>query len=327
MLFTYVMPEIKSEYPVMRMRACQVYGVYGTDIKYKVENHISDLAQGVFSNMEQGQPLPVKFHAACALEKILRNEEAMKLIRPGLDVVLKTYLQLMTEFDNEELVASFENLMTIFEDEIGPYACDICEHLKQQYTRLIKQDAEGAEDDDGETILTAVANFTSIRRIIVAIKDDSELLRKVETIVYPCLLHSLTADGLDSIEEGVDSIAMIIHSGYKNEPSLSPNLWKMYPLLLYVCAGDDGDMEGGYGFEFVSQICLAIKNYISRDPEGMLRVGEDQEKSFLHLTYHFLTRCLKVNRNSSDMMDGIAVVGVIISLFEDMHGRLDQDFP
>jgi hypothetical protein len=38
---------------------------------------------------------------------------------------------------------------------------------------------------------------------------------------------------------------------------------------LYVCAGTDGDEDGGYGFEFVNQIVVSIKNYISRDPEGM----------------------------------------------------------
>ena len=80
--------------------------------------------------MEQDQPLPVKFHAACALEKVLREDKAKEFIQPGLDVVLKTYLSLMTEIDNEELVSAFENIMGIFSDHIGPFACEICEHLK-----------------------------------------------------------------------------------------------------------------------------------------------------------------------------------------------------
>jgi hypothetical protein len=84
--------------------------------------------------------------------------------------------------------------------------------LKEQYIRLIKQDAE--QEDDGETILTAVATFTSIRRIIDSVNEDAELLNKVETIIYPILLHSLTADGLDSIEEGIDCISLLVHHGY-----------------------------------------------------------------------------------------------------------------
>ena len=92
--------------------------------------------------------------------------------------------------------------------------------------------------------------------------------------MYPCLLHSLTADGLDSIEEGIDCISMLIHYGYKGIP-LSAQIWRLYPQLLYVCAGSDGDQDGGFGFEYVSQICVALKNYISRDPQGMMSVGED----------------------------------------------------
>jgi len=57
-----------------------------------------------------------------------------------------------------------------------------------------------------------------MRRIIDAIQKDLELLEQVESIVYPCLLHSLTADGLDSIEEGIECIIMVIYYGYKSKP-------------------------------------------------------------------------------------------------------------
>jgi hypothetical protein len=69
----------------------------------------------------------------------------------------------MNELDNEELVAAFENIMVVFQDSIAPFAADICQHLKQQYIRLIKNDCD---DDDGESILAAIASFTSIRRIL-----------------------------------------------------------------------------------------------------------------------------------------------------------------
>lgn len=227
--------------------------------------------------MQDDQPLPVKFHAACALEKILQNKIAMQFIKQGLDVMLKCYLNLMNEFDNEELVNAFENVMTIFADDIKPYAVDICNHLKNQYVRCIGQDAE---EDDGESILTAVASFTSMRRILDVIQNDQALLAQIEQIMYPCLLHSLTPDGLDSIEEGIDCITLILYYGYKDRP-LSKEMWKLYPQLLYVCAGQDGDEDGGFGFEYVSQIIVALKNYIARDPDGMLVVGEGQDKTNL----------------------------------------------
>lgn len=108
----------------------------------------------------------MKFYAASALRSILQIDEAMVLIKPGLEQLLKCYLGLMSELDNEELVESFEDIMQIFEKDIGPFASHICQHLREQYIRLIGQDAN---EDDGESILAAVASFQSIRRIIDAI--------------------------------------------------------------------------------------------------------------------------------------------------------------
>ena len=149
--------------------------------------------------------------------------------------------------------------------------------MREQYIRLIKQDAN---EDDGESILAAVASFQSIRRIIDATQKDLALLAQVEHIVYPCLLHSLTADGLDSIEEGIECIIMLVYYGYKDKP-VSEEMWKLFPQLLYVCAGDDGDMDGGFGFEYISQIVIAIKNYISRDPKTANSCAPGQQKTYL----------------------------------------------
>ena len=43
---------------------------------------------------------------------------ANELIKPGLDTMLKCYLSLMNNLDNEELVSAFENVMTLFQDDI-----------------------------------------------------------------------------------------------------------------------------------------------------------------------------------------------------------------
>lgn len=76
--------------------------------------------------MEEQQPLPVKFYAASALRQILQIDEAKDCIKPGLEQLIKCYLQLMSDLDNEELVEAFENIMQIFEKDISPYACHIC---------------------------------------------------------------------------------------------------------------------------------------------------------------------------------------------------------
>jgi hypothetical protein len=53
-------------------------------------------------------------------------------------------------------------------------------------------------------------------------------------------------------------------------------MWKIFPQLLYIIVGDDKDSDGGYGFEYLSQVSISIQNFIAKDPKGILSVGEGQ---------------------------------------------------
>jgi len=88
--------------------------------------------------MSADQPLPLKFHAAIALEKVLRNEVAHQFVKSGLDVVIKCYLSLMSEFDNDELVDAFQVVMKLFKNDVKPYAVDIYKHMSESYMKCIK---------------------------------------------------------------------------------------------------------------------------------------------------------------------------------------------
>lgn len=69
--------------------------------------------------------------------------------------------------------------------------------------------------------------MTAIRRILDSIQDQKELIAKVEELIYPILLHSLTPDGMDSIEDGLDCIALLLYHGSQN--GVSANMWKIFP--------------------------------------------------------------------------------------------------
>lgn len=119
-------------------------------------------------------------------------------------------------------------------------------------------------------------------------------MAQVEDVIYPMLLHSLTVDGLDAIEEGIDCITMILYYSYKDR-QISNNMWKLFPQLLYVCAGSAENKNGGFGIEYVNQVIIAIKNYISRDNEGLKRIGELQDETHMNLLFRFIKRILEVN--------------------------------
>ena len=106
------------------------------------------------------------------------------------------------------------------------------------------------EDDDGESALAAVGCVTAIRRILDSCNTNPQLISKLEDIVFPILMHGLTPDGMDAIEDVLDCIALLVYYGPQGR--ISPNMWKLFPQLLYVICGDESDPEGGYAFEYLA---------------------------------------------------------------------------
>jgi len=93
------------------------------------------------------ESVPVKLEACLALSKFLKNSLAESFLKPALKSILEVYLKVMDEIDSEELVSALEMIMTIFRDDIGPYALQIVENLSGQYKRIMdNQD----DEDDGE---------------------------------------------------------------------------------------------------------------------------------------------------------------------------------
>ncbi len=112
--------------------------------------------------------------------------------------------------------------------------------------------------------------MVTIRRIIDSVSKNAELLGKIEELALPMFMFCLTPDGMDSIDDALDCITMLLYHGGK----VSPRMWKVYNHLLYLIIGDEKDPDGGYGFEYISQIGVAIQNFISKDPDTFLTVGE-----------------------------------------------------
>ena len=50
-------------------------------------------------------------------------------------------------------------------------------------------------------------------------------------------------------------------------------MWELFPRLLYVCTGDDDEEQGGFGYEYLNEIIVVLKKYVSRDPERMKLYG------------------------------------------------------
>ena len=63
------------------------------------------------------------------------------------------------------------------------------------------------------------------------------------------MLHSLTPDGLDCIDDGIDCINIFIYYACDRETRVPADLWKLLPQLEYITGGTDDDVDGGFAQE------------------------------------------------------------------------------
>ncbi len=104
------------------------------------------------------------------------------------------------------------------------------------------------EEDDGESALAAVGCVSSIRRLLDSVSKEPNMLHQLQSVIYPLLMHGLTPDGLDAIEDVLDCIAIIIYYGNV----VNADMWRLFPYMLHIAAGNDNDIDGGYGHEYLS---------------------------------------------------------------------------
>jgi hypothetical protein len=152
----------------MRARACWLYGQFGSlPGCLRNEDHLRHVLNGIYSNLTHGD-LPVRVEAALALNGLLVHPIAVDFLRPGLEVLLKTYLKIMDDIDFDELVEALKKLVDTYHDEIAPYAVSLCSKLGEAYVRLINMKGSG-EEEDNETCLTADGLMTAITRVLSSI--------------------------------------------------------------------------------------------------------------------------------------------------------------
>lgn len=124
----------------MRARSCWLYGKFGSMPNCfnspTGQEHLKHVLNAIYENLTHSE-LPVRVEAALALHKLLRHDLAVNFLRPGLEVLLKTYLKIMDDIDFDELVEALKTLVEVYHEEIAPYAISLCSKLGETYLRLI----------------------------------------------------------------------------------------------------------------------------------------------------------------------------------------------
>ena len=111
--------------------------MYGQFANFPFDNadHLRHALNALYQNLSHTD-LPVRVNAAVSLIKLLDHDVAVEFIKPGLQQVIKIYLKLIDEIDYDELIESLRKIVDVFEDQIGPYALELCSKLGEAFIRL-----------------------------------------------------------------------------------------------------------------------------------------------------------------------------------------------
>ena len=119
MLVQNVVPELTSDQPFLRSRACWLYGEFG-DLTFADEESLKKAIDGIYKNLFAVE-LPVRLSACLALSKLLANKTTQNFLKPALQSIFEVYLKTMDEIDCEELVQSLDCLMSVYQDDISGF--------------------------------------------------------------------------------------------------------------------------------------------------------------------------------------------------------------
>lgn len=186
-----VFPDFNAENEFLKYRACWMYGEFSRlpmDSEHRLE-----AGKCLFNSMHDHH-LPVKITASSSLYRILRNKELKESFKSELASILEAYLGLMDSIDNDELISGLEEIVSIYDDCIEPFALDLCAKIVENYKKIASKDTE---EEFGTLGMATSALVTTVKCILEAVKSNTELLKKIEPIVFPMVVTTLTPDGLE----------------------------------------------------------------------------------------------------------------------------------
>ena len=298
MIKQHIFPELSSENGFMKARACWVYGEFAS-FSFEDEDHLRHALNALYQCL-QANELAVRVNAAVSLIRLLDHPAAVEFIRPGLSQVIRIYLKLIDDIDYDELIESLKRIVDVFEEEIGPYALDLCQKLSEAFLRLHEQkkstDGSAGLDLDQETCLTSEGLMTAIRRILQSISGRfTEMYPQLEEVLEAPILATLNDFGTESTDEGLTCLCLLIH----NQANVSQRMWSFFQHICTSIQEDRGildcDLEGSFAF---------VINLMNKEPNAFKEVtfpnAQNQPQTALELTLLLGQKCFQVCREKED---------------------------
>ena len=216
--------DFTSENEFLKYRAWWIYGEFSR-LRMDPEHRLE--AGKYLFNWMYDHHLPVKITASHSLYRMLRNKDLKENFKTELAHILEAYLALMETVDNDDLISGLEEIVSIYDDWIEPFAIELCQKIVENYKRISSKDT----DEEYGTLGMATSSLvTTVKNILEAVKQNTELVKKLEPIIFPMIVNTLTPDGLEWFDEAIECMTLIMYSC----GNVTERMWSLFPHMLKI---------------------------------------------------------------------------------------------
>ena len=335
LLSAHVVHEFESDIPFLRARACWLYAQLTAAESVSLEFILPGL-EGVQKCLVDKE-FPVRVRAAVDIRHFLQNKVAAERIAPSLKDLLSLLFTLLDDIDNTDIVATIDQVVVGFSDQVAPYAAPLCARLVETFSRAAS--AGQADDEAGFAAAQCIQALESIVTSVALsnIEDKIVVLADIERTIAEVFDHMFEEDRIEYFEEALELLATFVYhsseergthlracnaAGVATHPAFLGHINSPSARITDACLVDhmQADVEAGGG---------VISPYLwSLFPSAMYAFHDwasDYSFHYLHLVDAYLSKCPHVFVSNKDGVTSYTqlLLGMISRLWDD--SSLDED--
>ena len=323
LLTEHVLPDLLNENMYLRARALLWYYEITKSMDLIDGKATEEFWNHIYLNIDKSLPLNIRVYAIIWIGNICTNEVGFNYFKDKVSTLLETWLLVLEDFFIEDIIEALNEIVNAFYEEVIPFAIKIWERLTDAYVDIMAQICqEGAEMDDAKLAVIANGCLNTIKRVVTSIGSQSQNHKKEVIIEIEEKIHNIIIDSLEvrftDIHENILSLLWAL-SFYS--PNITENLWKTLPKLLLLITDN---LEKSWEYNFINCGVVTIMNLMQKDPDNFISLKLPSGETPFSWSIILISKIISDWRESEDFLLHRTAIDLIISLLENLHGKIDD---
>ena len=322
LLIEHVLWELSSDNLFLRARALLCYWEITSKMSLEDKKATEEFWSLIYNNSLKSQPLNIRVYSFVCIGNVCDTEFGQMFFKNKVGELLETWLDILDEFFIEDLIEALNEIINVFYEEVIPYSIQVWEKLSEAYYDIMVQmGQEDVEMDDAKSVVIANGCLNAIKRLVTSIggqaKENKKVIYDIEDKVQQIIFDSLDPRFSD-VHESVLTLAWAL-SYYNQE--ISSNLWRMFPKIVGLV---EYNLDKTWEYGLIGPGIIWIMNYMQKDPDTFLNAQMESGETPFASTVSLISKIISDSHQTEDYLLHKTGTDLIISLLENLHGRIDD---